>query len=838
MDENNVRLAFSNKNVGKSYEEIQREAEKSGKKQKTQQEIMQDLGKDIKRMVEAITHSGSLLQEFFTGFGEGLSRSEKGRLVLRDLASLLKTIRYLGREVGKSFVDSFPGVGTFFDGLHEFLKIFKKGVPDLGEKFRDFFKMLSTSPEDAVDNLLKSFEKLTGGEGSGLSKMVEGARTAAKAFVGIFAGMISYIVPKLIEGIQSFTKILADPEGIKAGFAKLGGNAESMFSPLFEAIIKNAGPLWESIKEMFSVGWEKYGNDVTLFLGKVVFASLLFGALKAAIVAIPGAIGSFFSTVIVKKLGGKAGDSVMRALSRAIFSRGGTTVLGGAASKAIGAAFGATGIGLAITAAISASDIDRIAGDSLQAKLDSGELKNSGAAAGGKIAASIINALTFGLLGESTYLKIAESMSSIYDVILEFMGDFFGPNTKAYLSGSLKSFFDLFAGFGDVILGLITGDGDRISSGIMKMFSGMFETVINLFHRLPLMMWEVLWKGIGWLAKMLGAAIRGFVNLIFWPFDPANAASRKKVGEKIESWWNSLNIADVFINGIKELLGPIGKAFTSFYEGIIGKTSPDATKVTDAIATAVIPDAAEVTESLQLSADKIKEASIDTLNGIGDEVGQYSGLNEKQIKKTQENLNAGIKNMQEIVSGIDNAALISMRESINNLDTGALSMFEQLAVKINESINPESMSQAFANMNVFDEMLLGKLESVLTRANLVGNLAKEFGSKYSGDLVTYVEKAANELADLDKFLSDIRIGDLDTTIDNLNNKLLINNKKINIESKPININMNLNVNFDALKFTTSVFTVASNATKQTGDSRIAKANSDLVTARDNFRAGR
>ena len=125
MDENNVRLAFSNKNVGKSYEEIQREAEKSGKKQKTQQEIMQDLGKDIKRMVEAITHSGSLLQEFFTGFGEGLSRSEKGRLVLRDLASLLKTIRYLGREVGKSFVDSFPGVGTFFDGLHEFLKIFK-----------------------------------------------------------------------------------------------------------------------------------------------------------------------------------------------------------------------------------------------------------------------------------------------------------------------------------------------------------------------------------------------------------------------------------------------------------------------------------------------------------------------------------------------------------------------------------------------------------------------------------------------------------------------------------------------------------------------------------------
>lgn len=832
MDENNVRLAFSNKNVGKSYEEIQREAEKSGKKQKSQQEIMQDLGKDIKRVVEAIQYSGSLLQEFFTGFGEGLARSKDGKKVLYDLASLLKEVRHLGREVGKAFMESFPGVGDFFDGLHGFLQILKdpkKGVPALGQAFRDFFNMLKTDPEQAIDNLEKSLTSLTGGSGGAFDMMLNGARTAAKAFVGIFAGMIRTLVPKLIKGIETFTKILANPEGIKEGFAKFGGGAKSMFSPLFDAIIDNAGPLWESIKKMFSVGWEKYGDDVTSFLGKVVFASLLFGALKAAIVAIPGAIGSFFSGVIVKKLGGKAGESVMTSLSRVIFSRGGTTALGGAASKAVGAAFGATGIGLAITAAISASDIDRIAGDSLQKKLDSGELKNSGSAAGGKIAASIINALTFGLLGENTYLKIAESMSSVYDVILEFMGDFFGPNTKTYLSSSMNAFFDLFAGFGDIILGLITGDGDRITSGIVKMYSGMFETVINIFHRLPLMMWEVLWKGIGWLAKMLGAAIRGIVNILAWPFDPANESSRKKVEAKfygfLEKTFTWKTVKDFFVN----LFNPIADVFVSFWEGITGKKEIIAPVIKPPDTTLAVSKIAESTE-------KIKGAALDSLNEVGDEVVQYSGLNDKQIKKTQENLNAGIKNMQEIVSGIDNAALISMRESINRLDTGALSMFEQLAVKINESINPESMSQAFANMNVFDEMLLGKLENVLTRAHSVGNLAKEFGDKYSGDLVAYVQKTANELVELDKFLDDIKIADLDATIDNLNSKLLINNKKINIESKPININMSLNVQFDALKFTNSVFTVASNAVKmENGDfknrtTQLARTNRDTAAA--------
>ena len=839
MDENNVRLAFSNKNVGKSYEQIQKEAEKSGKKQKTQQEIFDDLGKSIKRVVEAIQYSGSLLQEFFTGFGEGISRSKDGKKVLYDLASLLKEVRHLGREVGRAFMESFPGVGDFFDGLHGFLQILKdpkKGVPALGQAFRDFFNMLKTDPEKAIDNLKKSLLSLTGGESGAFGKMIEGARTAAKALVGIFAGMINMIVPKLIEGIQSFTKILADPEGIKAGFSKLAGDAESMFSPLFEAIIKNAGPLWESIKEMFSVGWEKYGDDVTSFLGKVVFASLLFGALKAAIIALPGAIGTFFSGVIVKKLGGKAGESVMRALAKKIFSKGGTAIFAGAAGKALGLAFGATGIGVAITAAISASDVDKIAGKALQEKLDKGEISYSGSAAGGKIAATLVNGLTLGLLSDDTYIAIASSFAGLTDKMMKVIESVFGRGLSETFSNTLTGIFKLFAGFGDIIMGIFTLDLERVINGLGKIIGSLFKLLINSTFSFLMGIPNTFFSLISKIITIVG---RGIKKLTEPTVDDVNESVFDALGR--------MKIA--FLDWGKNLLQSIGRTLlaglidinNSLKEFGMGWDISGLEKklgITEAVTKAVVPDVKAVEASLESSSKAITGAALDSLNEVGDEVGQYSGLNEKQIKKTQENLNAGIKNMQEIVSGIDNAALISMRESINSLDTGALSMFEQLAVKINESINPESMSQAFANMNVFDEMLLGKLESVLTRANSVGNLAKEFGDKYSGDLVTYVEKAANELTELDRLLSDIRIGSLDATIDNLNNKLLINNKKINIESKPININMNLNVNFDALKFTTSVFTVASNATKQTGDSKVERAINGLVTARDNFRAGR
>jgi hypothetical protein len=167
--------------------------------------------------------------------------------------------------------------------------------------------------------------------------------------------------------------------------------------------------------------------------------------------------------------------------------------------------------------------------------------------------------------------------------------------------------------------------------------------------------------------------------------------------------------------------------------------------------------------------------------------------------------------MSEIISGIDNNALTGMRDSFIKLDTGALTVFEEIMQKINGSISDESLQTAMQKLGHFDQNVLGRLESILANAQSVGELAKDFKNMYAKDIVTIIESTVSELNELSSLLADIDIGTVDAVVDNLNSKFLSSNRKISIENKPININMSLNVQFDALKFTTSVFTVADRA---------------------------
>ncbi len=286
MDENTVRLAFSTKNMGKSYEQIQKEADKSSKKQKTQQEIMQDLGKDIKRVVEAIQHSGSLLSEFFSGFGEGISRSEKGRKVLYDLAALLRGMRHLGREVGRVFTEAFPGVGKMFEGLHEALSG-KDGIGNLVGKlrdsFNDLFGALKTNPADAIKKFYSSIQEIFTGTG-GLSLMSEGFSEFKSAVSGIFAGLLEVMIESLTTGLDELAKIIADPSEY---LASAQGFADSFFAPIVASLEKSLPKLYDSLKNLLITALVTYGPTIAMAMG-AVFATyfgtaLAFGMLNVAV---------------------------------------------------------------------------------------------------------------------------------------------------------------------------------------------------------------------------------------------------------------------------------------------------------------------------------------------------------------------------------------------------------------------------------------------------------------------------------------------------------------------------------------------------------------------------
>jgi hypothetical protein len=86
----------------------------------------------------------------------------------------------------------------------------------------------------------------------------------------------------------------------------------------------------------------------------------------------------------------------------------------------------------------------------------------------------------------------------------------------------------------------------------------------------------------------------------------------------------------------------------------------------------------------------------------------------------------------------------------------------------------------------------------------------DFSTLYSNDLVSYVQQTVNDMNELNALLDDISVPSIDSVVDSLNNKLVVDNKQIQIQHKPINITLNMQVTFKAEEFVTDIFKVANN----------------------------
>lgn len=809
LDEAIVEQALSAKNAGKSYRELSKEAEITAKKQKTQQEMFEDLGNNIKRVIEALDYSGGLLSNFFKGFGEGLARSQNGRKVLYDLVGLLKQVRQLGRLVGDAFAQAFPGVKEMLENLGPLVKTGIK-VEDLATAFKSFFAVLQSDPAKAVSNFIDTFssgiENATSLTGPG-GAFLQGLKTFSSTVIKIFAGIVDNLGPRIASAIDTLAKVIGDPDGIEAGFKKLAGEGKSMFSPLYEAIVRQAPQLWESLKGLIATTWDKYGDDITKFLGLYLGANLGIGIMKYAIIGIFAALPG----MIASSIGGGAGESLLTVIAKKIVDKG----LGKSIAGIGGKALGATGIGLAIAAAISASDIDKITGDALQKKLDSGEIENTGADAGGKMAATILNALTLGLLSDDTYTMFAIAAAKMFDGILSFVKDIFGPNMVEYIGLTLSGVFALFSGFGDLIMGLLTLDFEKIITGLGKILGGIFELVANSVANLLMMVGgnlidfgrflvkkalkvrDFVEEAISSRGASLGNAAADWFIKTFEGFVPAIMSSVNKIGDSVSKSFEALK---------KKVFKPLNEEDTS----ILPPSANGSNSTTDAILQSVQPNVGFIDDQLALTSEAIKGATIENLNSLGDEIAPYIKMTPAQIDKTTKSLNEGIANMQKIIAGINNEGLVKMRESMTAMDTGAITMFRDFTGQI----------EALADLS--DEVeghMVKAMNSYAAMSNIIGAAAatadgtNRFVSEYKSGMVSYVEKVVTELGELDNLLSDITISSLDGTIDTLNNKLLVNNKQIKIENKPINIKLNIGISFKAEDFTKNIFAVAGKLVK-------------------------
>jgi hypothetical protein len=293
MDENMVKTAFSAKNVGKSYEQIQKEAEKSGKKQKSQQEIFEQLGRSIEKMTESLQHSGSFMQEFLSGFGEGVSRAGPMRQVLGDLAKALMAVRQIGRQVGDAFVKAFPGVKDMLGAMHNFFGggSFTKMVKGFGDSIKEFFNDLNGDPmkafEKFYDNIKKKFfDMLDSNSGPG-KKFMEGAKKFIMALSGILAGAIKSLGEALAKGLKQLAEFIKNPEEAMKAAGQAG---ESFFTPIMKSMGEVLPKIGDALMELLSALFWKIAPKLAVVIGAVFAFSIGKAFILGAAQAVGGAL--------------------------------------------------------------------------------------------------------------------------------------------------------------------------------------------------------------------------------------------------------------------------------------------------------------------------------------------------------------------------------------------------------------------------------------------------------------------------------------------------------------------------------------------------------------------
>jgi hypothetical protein len=127
-----------------AYDEVRRRGDAARRSQLTQEQVMLRLSGAIERLVQQQSSFSSFMNAFARGFDIGIKRSSEFMRLMRNLRASMSVVFRAGREVGRAFVELFPGVKQIFGGIADFfdprrMRTMMRGVVDA---FRSFFRDL------------------------------------------------------------------------------------------------------------------------------------------------------------------------------------------------------------------------------------------------------------------------------------------------------------------------------------------------------------------------------------------------------------------------------------------------------------------------------------------------------------------------------------------------------------------------------------------------------------------------------------------------------------------------------------------------------------------------
>jgi hypothetical protein len=316
LEASTLDLVFSQKNQSLSYEQVKKKSDAAQKSQLTQAESLQKIAGAIERLVKSgATGAGGFFERFFQGFERGIIRSTEFRKLMIDIRMALRQTYLAGVQVGRAFVDLFPGIRQLLQGLDGLFdrNRFREMTKSLRSIFRDFFTSLtSTSGRDSFKNLMDRLKNMFWNYFNGSTpagrNILEGIRKFSKAASVIIAGLVREAAKGITQGIRLISDLLSGRKSIGGGAQAEGALSFIMdlFQPILEAIKEAWPPLVAALVDLWQQEiWPRVRDFLVSHAGAI--SLILFGP----------AFGRALIGGIVSSIGGSLTKGFVEAFTRA-----------------------------------------------------------------------------------------------------------------------------------------------------------------------------------------------------------------------------------------------------------------------------------------------------------------------------------------------------------------------------------------------------------------------------------------------------------------------------------------------------------------------------------------
>lgn len=825
LDEATAKLAFSAKNQGISYDQIQKKASEAENAPLKQAQALEKLAASIERVVmQGQMFKGGFIDQFLHGFQIGIKSSPAFVGAIMSIRTALIQTMHMGVAVGKMFVKTFAGgsIEAIFNGIKEAFQGWDKLMAKTKDAFASFFVDFD------IGKLVKNFQNIFIGhfsaKGSAGSSMMNGLKGLFDGLAKVGASGIRFFVENLTSGVSKATAFLkaylAGPEAfakmLQDGSGKLKGGFLGMISPLldvfkdktlwmnlFNALTGALSGIWDLVKS-----WVQ-GPTFQKIIGKIAPTMLSMLVVPSVVRGAAGAAFGSLASVLLgggKDMAGKVLSGAAKEGSSNPIGPGMMTGLFGnpyTAAAALVAAAGVAGTGFSKGVQKFQSKLvadASVTGDKAEKQI-------------GASIAGVIQVLSFGKLGDEAAYEMAKNFSKFADEMFKKIDSIFGPDIGKGIKVRLMTQLDFLTHFGDLIRSVFGGDAVGAAKSIGNMLADVFKIAIQ---QIQFVFLELPTKLINWLIPAIND-LSAYLEKSMNPnsgsgsvWENVKPVLAKIGGDLLPPLWESMKsmFATMFVK-LPPVIGRLVLTFSAWMGQMLLDVMKDVGKMAWNGVVESLLTLAEKTSGL--FGAKMKE-QFDKLRNLlkfksDDTTKSATEQTSDAMKKMQDAQKASPSEAPKAATAVSPVSpngdqSDKMMKAQQTLD-GLKSMQELQKIDIQKTIDSTSAKLESINMEKLNTGLLDRV-SVLsdTMTKLADNLDKSSSNvsarlaptlKATQDIIASVRELDNILASGDA----TRISVTKNLSKFANNSGLGGNDKYTIQNKGIQINLDLKVVMNA-----------------------------------------